>query len=1024
MTRNLLRTMAASASVLPGAAMALGLGPIDVKSVLDQPLDARIPIVSVRPGELDGLTANLASRELFRRMGLERPSLLGQLNFAVEGLDSGTPYIRVTSRAPMREPSLNILLEVSWSTGRMLRDFSVLLDPPVSVRSAPKQSVVAAAPTSRSRVSTAPRSRTQSSSAFSGGSYGPVAPGETLWTIADNMRPDRSVSIPQMMLALLRTNPGAFYQPNVNSLNAGAVLRMPSGEELNQLSRSAAKGEVDRQHAAIGASWATRSGVPGNVRTSGRQTSDAATAGVPPTEDSAGNAATGLGQIRLVEADEAGAGSPSSAMESGAGMEAGTAGASGPLIQVESGGVALQLVGLEGLGSRMPTVVGVHDAALATGFVGESLDERVSADEEPSQDDATAGLDAESEILESLGSDVAELAGETEGLAADGIGESIEAASDAAASAEAFRAEVSIPAAADFAQELGQASPAPGESSALDLPAEAPESDARGAEIAAVSDGDLLDFNSATVAPLTAETFDALPGEESLEADEQLVAADVEMDVESMSESVVIPESFEMAEPSATGEGDGVDAYFDEEGVYLDEEGGYFGEEGAEAPWGESGSESYSTPLAGNTRMLPSTQTIATYGGGVLAVLLLLLALVRRALGGNSPAPKLEAQDDKDSGAGVEGTEAAEPVSGFGAADAAAESDAAGDEATGEDEQVDPAAKADVLIAMGEHAQAVELLSAALERTPDNAHVAFKVLEAHAAADDGESFASFAGAHRELLQGSGLWPEVLLVGNDLCPEHELFGGGEEAEDEDVEVTETAEAAPFATQELPAISTMLEDADSADAAPAGAEQEDVDGSADILEFKLPEEEKAEAVAELGGADAEAEIDPGLEFDLEEFSLDAAATGTGQVRDAGPLEEDMPLTLDGVADLGDDEIDATLKLESVAELGGEDEIDSTLKLDAIPELDSLELELPGQDTADAGLELEASANSESAAAADGDAKEGDSFVDTKLDLATAYLEMGDNDGARALYEEVVEEGNDMQRQMAEEALSKMG
>jgi len=115
----------------PCGAWALGLGDIELRSALNQPLDADIELVSATPEELANLRVALASPETFERYGLDRPGFLGRLIFSVARDAAGRPVIRVSSVEPITEPFVTVLVEVTWARGRLLREYTVLLDPPV-----------------------------------------------------------------------------------------------------------------------------------------------------------------------------------------------------------------------------------------------------------------------------------------------------------------------------------------------------------------------------------------------------------------------------------------------------------------------------------------------------------------------------------------------------------------------------------------------------------------------------------------------------------------------------------------------------------------------------------------------------------------------------------------------------------------------------------------------------------------------------------------------------------------------------
>ena len=168
--------------------------------------------------------------------------------------------IRVTTRQPVREPFLDFLIEASWSKGHLLRQYTLLVDPPVTMPTAPPvpRTPVRQAPSSPRAVEQAPppvRAPVPAQvapprvPAASGGvdKYGPVKRNETLWDIAKRVRPDSDISMQQMMIALLRANPDAFTANNINNLKAGATLQIPRREEILSLDKRAAIREASRQ---------------------------------------------------------------------------------------------------------------------------------------------------------------------------------------------------------------------------------------------------------------------------------------------------------------------------------------------------------------------------------------------------------------------------------------------------------------------------------------------------------------------------------------------------------------------------------------------------------------------------------------------------------------------------------------------------------------------------------------------------------------------------------------------------------
>jgi len=128
---HLIRSVLLAALVLgASSAQAAGLGKMAVNSKLGQIFDADIDLVAIQPGEADTLSARIASPEAYRASRLEYGPVLRLLRFSVEKRESGQPYLKVTSSAPLNEPSMNALIELSWMHGRVQRQYSILLDPP------------------------------------------------------------------------------------------------------------------------------------------------------------------------------------------------------------------------------------------------------------------------------------------------------------------------------------------------------------------------------------------------------------------------------------------------------------------------------------------------------------------------------------------------------------------------------------------------------------------------------------------------------------------------------------------------------------------------------------------------------------------------------------------------------------------------------------------------------------------------------------------------------------------------------
>lgn len=311
-------------------ASALGLGQIEVKSKIGQPLLAEIPIVTSDPTELEQLQAGLASPETFARIGLRPPvGIIADLQFT-QALDArGNPVIRVTSTQAVSDPLLTFLVEVDWGQGRLVREYSALVDTPRTV-SAPLQPEIAAptveapaiierpaepteaiaaepqpatdptaatpADTPRDATAIAPTAPTpepqvvavpaQGPAAVLDGSDYEVRSGDTLSAIA--ARTGNAGTLDQTMIALLRANPEAFIGGNINRLKAGAVLRMPDAAAMTELDAQQASAIV---HAQVQEWRASRRAAPqpvdgdvasasaGNGRTASNSTSTSTAAG-------------------------------------------------------------------------------------------------------------------------------------------------------------------------------------------------------------------------------------------------------------------------------------------------------------------------------------------------------------------------------------------------------------------------------------------------------------------------------------------------------------------------------------------------------------------------------------------------------------------------------------------------------------------------------------------------------------------------------------------------------------------------
>jgi len=225
--------LVAGALALPGAAWPLGLGKLTVESALGQPLSARIELLSATKDELDSLTAKVADSALYRQNNLAYQGVLTRTRIAVERGPGDTAYLRVTSPTAVTEPYLDLLVDVNWSAGRVVRDYTFLLDPPGAPAAA------AVDPVTPLRQGAAPAMRPQAAAPApaaaaakrDGDSY-EVKRGDTLSKIAKEYKPE-TVTLEQMLVALFKSNQSAFDGANMNRLRSGAIISLPNAVEAS-----------------------------------------------------------------------------------------------------------------------------------------------------------------------------------------------------------------------------------------------------------------------------------------------------------------------------------------------------------------------------------------------------------------------------------------------------------------------------------------------------------------------------------------------------------------------------------------------------------------------------------------------------------------------------------------------------------------------------------------------------------------------------------------------------------------------
>jgi len=245
------------------SALALGLGNISVESYLNQPLQAKIELISGADEDLSSVTVGMASADDFALIGASRDAISVPLSFELEQHD-GAADILVTSKLPLTDPVLRLIVEVNWANGRLLREYTLFLDPPSFDSQAPPPVVdergkppISPPPATAEwvqpdkekaaeRTSTPPKP----AAATRSDTYGPVPSGDTLWHIAARWSEGTGLDMNAVMVAIQRNNPQAFIKNNINLLMQGAILRMPEVDEVRQISAETARREVQEQNRA------------------------------------------------------------------------------------------------------------------------------------------------------------------------------------------------------------------------------------------------------------------------------------------------------------------------------------------------------------------------------------------------------------------------------------------------------------------------------------------------------------------------------------------------------------------------------------------------------------------------------------------------------------------------------------------------------------------------------------------------------------------------------------------------------
>jgi len=261
-------TVALFMSLVPMAVFSAGLGKLNISSGLGEPLRADIELLSVTPEELNSIFAVIASEEAYANQGIDRPASHSTIKVEVSNNANGTPILKLKSTQPISEPFLDMLIQLDWASGRLLREYTVLLDPPgyvgefestttqlptVKLSGASTQDSIvnsssAKLSSSVDKPTQTKKSPTATASITTSGEEYQTQRGDSLAKIARDYKPE-GVSLDQMLVGLYQANPNVFDGKNMNRLKVGKIMRMPSEQELASMSLQQASKEVKVQSA-------------------------------------------------------------------------------------------------------------------------------------------------------------------------------------------------------------------------------------------------------------------------------------------------------------------------------------------------------------------------------------------------------------------------------------------------------------------------------------------------------------------------------------------------------------------------------------------------------------------------------------------------------------------------------------------------------------------------------------------------------------------------------------------------------
>lgn len=957
--------LAIALATLPLGAVAAGLGKITVLSSLGQPLRAEIDI-GVSSEELPSLSARIAPSDVFQKAGVEYAGALSGIRFTVEKRPDGQRFLSMRSTQPINDPFIDMLLELSWASGRLVREYTFLLDPPEAMHKPVAQTAPVALPTMQSpEVKAAPVASpsaeavstpvppTPSTTATPSDAAKPVAKsteekepvqkkqeksgadmrvvktsdgekrlvkvepsakdaethtvkhGETLGKIASENRRE-GVNLDQMLTALFRNNKDAFDGENINRLKTGKILSLPDPDTAAAIDAAEARQFVVAQSSDFNAY---------------RRKLAAATLAAPAPKEEAPT-------------------------------------------QSAAGKIAPKVEEKQSSAAKDKLEISRADSAAAKSAAGRrSATEEEQLAHEKSLKEANARIAALDKSLSDL-KKLAELKNQN--------------MAELQKQAQAAKAAVAPPAAPEIKKPETKLAQAP-------VPATAVQPPPLAAPVAPAA---------APEAP--AAPADTKPAEAAPPVEKPAVPATPAAPAKPEDKKPLPPPSPAPSSPSFIEENPEI--IFGGGGGILALLLGYFGY----SFWRKkrpAGTKNYGAQ-GPSTQAEPSISSVFGSTGG-------------HVVDTSSTASSMQSD--------------------FSVAEVGGNNSGEG---------VDPIKEADVYMAYGRNAQAEEILLDALKTEPERQAIHLKLLEIYAARKSTKQFESIATDLKKLTGGNGPdWERIQQLGLEIDPENSLYSSSavEEAPYDPAatmvmspqELGELAKSLPpesaSETQQMQA--TMAQPAMKF---PAAKPEEAFSDSIDLeLDLGAPNpEHAADTPAETGG----------LDFDVGPGESGAApATPSDAKTDASTSSVDFDFDLGG----GSSALaaDQTQKLDTSpaqpADEGNFIDFDIAAPVSTAESDFDISLEMPGEtaapslapsahavDLSSISLDLDGGAQAAKSAEASGADDAGSQDVETKLELAQAYEEMGDKDGARELLREILNEGNARQQAAARGKLDKLG